>query len=361
MNVFPHYITNLRYRVCVVTIVSATLIAGLIAFEFLEYQKISWNPEIIVDNSRKERMTINFDISFLKVPCFALTLDVMDSADQYQNNLTSNISKKQLGPRGQDLGEYKERELSRPEGYCGNCYKAAAKTPDGKPICCNSCSAVFAAYEHRSLPPPEMESIEQCNEEKWPEKIKQHASEGCRISGQFPVNKVAGNFHFAPGHSYDSYNYHLHDIRFLEGLHLDFSHKIHYLSFGDHHEHIANPLDNTENTGNGPERSFKYYTKVVATDFRYRNGHVLHTNQYAVTKNENETRGDKAAFPSVFFNYDISPMIVVYTEFKKSFTAFLVELCAIVGGVYTVAAIIDAIAFHAERKLREKTLMGKTN
>lgn len=110
-----------------------------------------------------------------------------------------------------------------------------------------------------------------------------------------------------------------------------------------------------------PERSFRYYSKVVAAEFRYRKGHTLHTNQYAVTKNENETRGDKTAFPSVFFYYEISPMVVVYTEFKRQFTSFIVELCAIVGGVYTVCAIIDAIAFRAERQLRKKVNLGKTN
>jgi hypothetical protein len=206
-----------------------------------------------------------------------------------------------------------------------------------------------------------MNQIEQCISEDWPEKIRDHANEGCRISGHFEVNKVSGNFHFAPGRSFDANNYHLHDIRFLDGLHLDFSHRIHYLSFGEHHQKIVNPLDNTENKALSAERSFKYHTKIVAADFKFRDGKILHTNQFAVTQNENETKGDKAAFPSVFFNYEISPMIVVYTEYKKPLTSFLTGVCAIIGGVYTVAAIVDAFVFHAERKLRQKTAMGKTN
>lgn len=345
----------------VVTIFCSVAICILLVFEFADYQKVSWKPEIVVDTKRMEKMTINFDVSFPKVPCFALTLDVMDSADQYQNNLVDNIIKRRLDAKTQDIGVYIDKAVLRKPDYCGSCYKAAAKGQDGKPICCNSCSAVFAAYEHRSLSPPEMESVEQCVEEKWPEKIKNHAHEGCRVSGHFQVNKVSGNFHFAPGHSYDAYNYHLHDVRFLDGLHLDFSHKIHYLSFGDHHSEISNPLDNTTNVAEAPERSFRYYSKVVAAEFHYRNGPTLYTNQYAVTKNENETRGDKTAFPSVFFYYEISPMVVVYTEFKRQFTSFIVELCAIVGGVYTVCAIIDAIAFRAERQLRKKVNLGKTN
>lgn len=291
----------------------------------------------------------------------ALTLDVMDAAEQYQNNMVENINKLRLNKAGTVLGTYQEKDLMRDSNYCGKCYDASAKGADGKPICCNSCSAVFAAYEHKNLSPPAMDKIEQCIDENWPEKIKNHADEGCRVSGHFQVNKVTGNFHFAPGKSFDAYNYHLHDIRFLDGLHLDFSHHIHFLSFGERHEQIVNPLDNMENRAASPERSFKYHTKIVAADFKFRNGKVLHTNQFAVTQNDSETRGDKTAFPSVFVNYEISPMIVVYTEYKKPFTAFLTGVCAVVGGVYTVAAIIDVAIFHAERRLRQKLAIGKVN
>lgn len=285
----------------------------------------------------------------------------MDAAEQYQNNMSENITKLRLDKAGKSLGVYVDKDVDRPKDYCGDCYSAASKGADGSPVCCNSCSAVFAAYEHKKLSPPSMDKIEQCVAENWTEKIRDHASEGCRVSGHFEVNKVSGNFHFAPGKSYDAYNYHLHDIRFLEGLHLDFSHKVHYLAFGEHHDQIVNPLDNTDNFASSPEWTFKYYAKIVAADFKFRSGKVLHTNQYAVTQNENETRGDKTAFPSVFFNYEISPMIVVYTEYKKPFTAFLTGVCAVVGGVYTVAAIIDAVVFRAERRFRQKTAMGKTS
>jgi hypothetical protein len=344
-----------------VTILSTVLIGALVIYEYVDFQTVIWKPHLIVDTSRKERMTIDFDISFPKVPCFALTLDVMDSAEQYQNNLNDGITKISLGSKGKELGVYKEKDLKRPNNFCGSCHDANMTGPNGRNVCCNSCSAVFAAYEHRNLAPPVMEKIEQCVAENWSEKIEKHTNEGCRIRGSFQVNKVVGNFHFAPGHSYDAFNYHLHDVRFLDGLHLDFSHHIHYISFGKHHEQILNPLDNTKNLASAPERSFKYFAKVVAAEFRYRKGEVLHTNQFAVTQNDNETRGDKAAFPSVFFNYEISPMIVIYTQYKKPFTAFLVGICAVIGGVYTVAAIIDTIIFHAERRIRQKVQIGKTN
>jgi hypothetical protein len=282
----------------------------------------------------------------------------MDNANQYQNNLETNVSKTRLDNRGINLGKYAAPFLRRASDYCGSCYAADAVGTDGKPICCNSCSAVFAAYEHKNLAAPSMDSIKQCVEEEWPTKIRNHAGEGCRVTGSFQVSKVAGNFHFAPGHSYDAYGYHLHDVRFLEGLHLDFSHKIHHLSFGERHPELKNPLDGTSNTA-APERSFKYYNKVVSTIFTHLSGRKVNTNQYAVTKNDQETSGDRLAFPSVFFYYDISPMTVRYTETRKSFSSLLIELFAIVGGVYMVAAMIDAIIYQAERQFRQKMSIGK--
>ena len=50
--------------------------------------------------------------------------------------------------------------------------------------------------------------------------------------------------------------------------------------------------------------------------------------------------------PGVFFIYDISPIKVKFTEKQQSFTYFLTSLCAIVGGVFTVAGIVDAILYQ---------------
>lgn len=43
---------------------------------------------------------------------------------------------------------------------------------------------------------------------------------------------MAGNFHFAAGHSYQQGSMHIHDMAPFTDKTLDFSHKIHSLSFG---------------------------------------------------------------------------------------------------------------------------------
>ncbi len=46
------------------------------------------------------------------------------------------------------------------------------------------------------------------------QKIKEEDGEGCNVYGHLEVNKVAGNFHFAPGNSFQQLNMFFFD--FLE-------------------------------------------------------------------------------------------------------------------------------------------------
>lgn len=54
--------------------------------------------------------------------------------------------------------------------------------------------------------------VYQCHREGFIERIKEEAGEGCNVYGQLEVNKVAGNFHFAPGKSFQQSAMHLLDL-----------------------------------------------------------------------------------------------------------------------------------------------------
>jgi hypothetical protein len=90
---------------------------------------------------------------------------------------------------------------------------------------------------------------------------------------------------------------------------------------------------------------------------------VLKTHQYSVTSYERDltpqTPGKPAAephqvqhgfsgMPGFFLNFDISGLKNVRTQSRISLTHFLTSSCAIVGGVLTVASIVDA-AVHESR------------
>nr|GFC05279.1 endoplasmic reticulum-Golgi intermediate compartment protein 3 [Tanacetum cinerariifolium] len=78
--------------------------------------------------------------------------------------------------------------------------------------CCNSCEEVREAYRAKGWALSDPDSIDQCKREGFLQSIKDEAGEGCNIYGFLDVNKVAGNFHFAPGKSFRESNIHVHDL-----------------------------------------------------------------------------------------------------------------------------------------------------
>ena len=80
--------------------------------------------------------------------------------------------------------------------------------------------------------------------------------------------QVAGNFHFAPGKSFQQGAVHVHDLVPFRDVVFDTSHIIDKLSFGVEYPGMANPLDKTritkENVRNpaGLPGAYQYFLKV---------------------------------------------------------------------------------------------------
>ena len=96
----------------------------------------------------------------------------------------------------------------------------------------------------------------------------------------------------------------------------------------------------------------QYFVKVVPTVYEYANGKKLETNQYSVTESFRPSKGTQLV-PSVFFMYDLSPIMVHIKENNRSFIHFLTSLCAIVGGVLTVAGMLDSVLFNTIRSYKK--------
>ena len=70
--------------------------------------------------------------------------------------------------------------------------------------------------------------------------------DGCQMYGYLEVNKVAGNFHLAPGKSFQHAHMHIHDLAAFPATRFNVSHKITTLSFGEPFPGIVNPLDGSQ-------------------------------------------------------------------------------------------------------------------
>ncbi|KAI0690453.1 Sec1-like protein [Cerioporus squamosus] len=374
------------------TIIAAAIILSFTTIEFFDYRRVNVDTSIVVDRSRGEKLTVNMNITFPRVPCYLLSLDVMDISGETQSDITHNILKTRLDEAGvpvpnsvitelqNDLDRLNEQHQN---GYCGSCY-GGVEPESG---CCNTCDEVRQAYVNRGWSFNRPDSIEQCVKEGWSEKLKEQAHEGCNISGRVRVNKVVGNIHLSPGRSFRTSAHNLYElVPYLrtDGNRHDFTHQIHHLAFeGDDEYDInkarlgkelkqklgiaANPLDGTQGRTIKQQYMFQYFLKVVSTQFQTLDGKAVNTHQYSAThferdldkgSQENSPAGlhiahGSTGIPGAFFNYEISPILIRHSETRQSFAHFLTSTCAIVGGVLTVASLIDSALFATRKALKK--------
>lgn len=298
-----------------------------------------------------ERMDIHLNISFPKMPCELLTLDVMDVSGEQQHGVAHGVHKVRLRPESEGGGVIESSALNLHDdsaehldpSYCGECGGAPAPSNVVKQGCCNTCEEIREAYAQQSWAFGDGRAFEQCQREHYAERLEEQRHEGCRIDGTLQVNKVVGNFHLAPGRSFSNGNMHVHDLKNYwdvpDGKTHDFSHVIHSLRFGpklpsDIRDrlgkngnpmafHNMNPLDGAIQNTADPNFNFMYFVKIVPTSFLPLGWSTgtgirgrIESHQYSVTSHKRSLAGgDDAAeghaerlhsrggIPGVFFSY----------------------------------------------------------
>ncbi|GAA5993626.1 hypothetical protein JCM11641_001033 [Rhodosporidiobolus odoratus] len=389
------------------TLISLSLILALTLYEFVDYRRVHMEPSIVVDKTRGEKLVVNLNISFPRVPCYLLSIDIMDISGEHQNDVHHDLLKTRIGQDGRFVEEaIKGKQLAgdaeriarqKAEGYCGNCYGGTPPADGTNPGCCNTCDDVRESYVRRGWSFVNPDSVEQCVSEGWSDKIKQQSDEGCNLAGKVRVNKVLGSFHFSPGRSFQQNAMHIHDLvpYLSSGNKHDFAHVMHKFSFGSETEEeflneygagqgvdetkkglgIVNPLEGIKAHTEESNYMFQYFLKVVSTRFQFLDGRELNTHQYSVTQYERDLANQKpaenrgghqtmhgyAGVPGTFFNYEISPLMVIHRETRQSLAHFLTSTCAIVGGVLTIAGLVDSLVYAQARRLKHgnvKTGLG---
>lgn len=184
--------------------------------------------------------------------------------------------------------------------------------------------------------------------------------EGCMVRGIVLVNRVPGNIHLSAHSKHHSFQPHK----------LNMSHHVNSMSFGKalsapqlrllpkEVEQGYNGLASTDHLAIGHNTSLEHFLKVVHTSYEVSSSRTIDTFQYTVSNNHYK---DGSSLPSAIFSYDISPMQVLVKEEGKTFAQFLTQICAIIGGVFTVTGLIDAAFFHTSASLRKKMEIGKAH
>ena len=291
----------------VVTLLGVLTMLLLFVHELRFYMEPYREHKMGVDGSAGSSMLhIVLNITFPALPCAVLSLDALDMSGQHEVDLHTTIFKERVDRHGirrgkeliRDLVEGHQKEL-KPEGW----HLVSSQETEA------SAQIIRAALED---------------------------GEGCNLHGHLVVQRVAGNFHVSVhGHSYST----LQRV-FAAVNEVNVSHVIHQLGFGQTYPGLINPLEGfvrilDPNSG-AAGGTFKYFLKVVPTDFQFLKGRGISTNQYSVTEYFTPSSPADTMLPAVFFLYDLSPITVSIEERHRNFFHFLTRLCAVLGGTFAL-------------------------
>lgn len=315
-----------------------TVFIGLYLFlsEFFVFTQRRWDSEMFIDESKtEEKIQINLDVTLPMMPCELLSFDAQDVMGSHEVDAHGNLWKERLTSKGDVIG----REEIKNSHY-------GASSQLTRHFSYN--------YDNQDM-----------------DKIKQmiHSGEGCRVLGFVRVNKVPGNVHLSTySHSY------LFGSLYQETRNMNISHTVNHLSFGDAADidlvkreikgtGIVAPLDGVSQVVTEKQKSgyfvdsaiFEYYTKVVPTTYVPLSRKPIHVYQF--TANSNKIMNQQ--MPSLYFRYDFSPVTVRYQEAAESFSHFMVQICAVIGGIFTVAGLVDSVLHKSIVHLARKAQYGK--
>ncbi|KDP30124.1 hypothetical protein JCGZ_18119 [Jatropha curcas] len=322
LDAFPRAEEHLLQKTqsgALVSIIGLVIMATLFLHELTYYLTTYTVHQMSVDLKRGETLPIHINMTFPSLPCDVLSVDAIDMSGKHEVDLDTNIWKLRLNSYGHIIGTEYISDLVEKE-------HTAHKHDDDK------------NHHEESETKLDAQGFDQ-EAEKMINKVRQALAngEGCRVYGVLDVQRVAGNFHI----SVHGLNIFVAQMIFDGPTHVNVSHIIHDLSFGPKYPGLHNPLDGTTRILHDASGTFKYYIKIVPTEYRYISKEVLPTNQFSVTEYFSPMDGFDRTWPAVYFLYDLSPITVTIKEERRSFLHFITRLCAVLGGTFALTGMLD--------------------
>lgn len=333
----PRDITEPTLSGAVVSICTVSFALYLFVSECLVYTQRQWRSDMFVDMSdAEEEIQINLDITFPAMPCELLSFDTQDVFGSHGVDFDGRLEKTRLDAKGTPISieEMKPHHAGAPGGLLTRHFSFS--------------------YDNQDV-----------------ERIRKMISsgEGCRVAGWVTVGKVPGNVHLSTySHSY------MFGSLYQETKNINISHRVNHVSFGEDQadlryvkrefkdSSLISPLDGLEQMmlprkdGKGVESAvFEYYTKVVPTIVVPWDNPGVRVHQFTANSNKIVNQ----LMPSLYLRYDFSPVTVRYTEQRETLAAFLVKICAVIGGVFTVAGLLDSVVHRGIVHLAKKAQLGK--
>eukprot|EP00993_Chasmostoma_nieuportense_P002247 NODE_3060_length_1038_cov_66.006586_g2917_i0.p1 GENE.NODE_3060_length_1038_cov_66.006586_g2917_i0~~NODE_3060_length_1038_cov_66.006586_g2917_i0.p1 ORF type:complete len:312 (+),score=67.23 NODE_3060_length_1038_cov_66.006586_g2917_i0:52-987(+) len=286
----------------IISIICGSFMIFLLLSEFYSFLQADERSEMVVQQEEGGKIRLNLDMTFPRMPCFVFSLDVLDIMGRHEVGVSSTLAKTRLSQDGHQVG--------------------------------------ILTSEHFG--------DQQANEMKH---------EGCHVRGYVDVNKVPGSFHIS-AHGLQHYVQ-----RYLDGV-LDCNHIVHSFFIGDVDLHpdlypgSLRPLDNMNRATYSQGSTFEYFLDIIPTI--YSSPQLIDMKTYQLTAHTHQFDTHPSHMPAVYFRYQLSPITVKFIARHKSFSHFLTYVCAIVGGVFTVAGLLNRM-LQSSIVAFQKNLLGKNS
>ena len=281
--------------------------------EFINYNTYRTSSKMYVDVNRgADKLKVNIDIEIDHIPCDLLAILTADALGEKSIDINGEVTKSRMDKFGKILDEQK--------------------------------------YE-----------IKDVNYNKV--KLEMNNDEGCKLKGFFYVDAVPGTFQITSGY-YGTIIQKLANERVLK---LNSQHKIKQISFGEFNRNeiwsnfgrniakLSYLLNNIKKNDKNA-KVHQYYLKIVPTKFLTYSSKEINNYQYTYNYFAENVLHE---MPALYFRYDLSPITVEYKQYKETFLNFFINICAIIGGVFTITGIIDAIIHKSVMILLRKAEMNK--
>jgi hypothetical protein len=284
----------------IISIICGLIMTYLLLSEFYTFLELEENSQMFVKQEEGGQIRLNLNMTFPHVPCFVFSLDVVDIMGRHEVGVSQTILKTRIRDN-MLIGVFDSPAIDEAQAF-------------------------------------EMKE------------------EGCNVAGYIDANKVPGSFHIS------SHGLQHLVTRFLDGR-LNVNHVIHTFSPGDvalnpkDFPGSLRPLDGTfRDTDTTGLLTYEYFLDIIPTV--YSSADLVDTKAYQMTAHTHQFPSHPGAMPAVYFRYHLSPISVKFSKRKKQFSHFLTYVCAIVGGVFTVAGLLNSMLLSTVLAF-QKNVLGK--
>ena len=298
----------------------------LLINEYLNYRQNIMTTLTYVDKDRgTDQVLVNINLELPNFPCELLSIEIRNDLGLRVQTLEGNLTKYSINSKNEILGQkpYALENLGR------------------------------FGHDHDHIAQPDYDMVKNQIKNK----------EGCRLEGSFNIDAVPGSFIISGKAFYPT----IERLR-REGLDKsNLEHKINYLYFGESltkrdlrfgvlRNNLFNTLNEKTRKNEKQQMVYQYYLKIVPVKYRYMNYKPQNKYQYTYNSFSDFVYN---GIPSIYFKYDLSPITIEYKYTRMKYLTFLINVFAILGGVFTVAGILDAIIHKSVLVLLRKAEMNK--